>query len=1044
MLESTFKFDTKAEKDTEPYNLHLPRDNDWRSHTKRVLVIMQTVDSRDLKAKCVLGDKATNLAFKNAIKHTRSIVRTYDESKANAGYAVVNFNQHKHFHLSASARKAVEVDFAKRVHRIIQDLKPTHVLVSGDDAMRALFPQVQDSNYKRGWVHELKSDDHKIKVTSTLDFARLLEKDGLHANLLGFWCRHLCNLLLGKDPHSLANIKAEPVYVDSIEKFDLLMRRLRRSATIAVDTETRDLSVLFNAIYTIQFTTDLDPLKGYVLPLKHPMTPWTRDELKYILKELRKFFSEGQDGGGQQKELIFMNGMFDLRVIRRQLKLAIIWHKAWEVTSGEHSLDENIVELAGFGAKPGNLAAIYCSYGNDHYLQKSAFMKADRATTGNVKPNNKDFLMYAATDTVSIFHIRQAQIDKAGHQFIDGHVYRPFFHRHMLCQMSDTAHQLSHLREDGSLVDAKYLRYLTSSESPLRTEMRTLNRAFRVFPQAVEANRRIIGSAGIRSKGLFGAKRTEALNWGLSLSKPSHLRTLFFDVMGLEPLSETKGGQPSVDKEMVAQYKDKNQIVDAYGEYSKLSKLLSTYARGWYKKMRSNKDSVADGHLRPDYSSFDVTTGRLASKNPSLQTIPSRGKLVKIIKRMFIAPKGALLVRYDYSAHEVRVWSYVGLDRVLADIFRVGQKLRQKFIKDPTDENKKAIKLKGDIHILNVKRLLNKDVDKEHPLRDAIKAIIFGLLYGKSAETLGEDTKLGDKMALMSVIGNKDTPEKEVLEAEKKLRKLLAEDRTPYAQGLIDKIFQEFKAGGKWTNRMKKFAEEHYYVYSPTGRKRNLFAAMTGDRKIVSQQVRRGSNAPIQGLASEIGVKAGRRIMESYYRELPNICKLLDIEYSAWGLRVPYNRMVHDASYYSVPFAMVIPFIHILQWDATYGITKAYKEEFGFEFSVEPEIEIEIGVRDDSMSKWDWSLPNIVEAVIKSIDQAEEFDLLDGRDKQEVIREIFRPWANKKMRTMLQSKYPLLNVKNLDKQIVDAIRPIYIHKTKETKCKKTDSSAVVT
>lgn len=1015
MLDLSFEFPFKAE---DSFNLAIPRCSHWGTAKKRVLILQQTVDSRDLRARAMIGDKFTNLCLKNAIKYARNHARTYNEKSVEAAWCVAPFNQFKHLHLTVGPRKQAEAEFAKHCHKLIQKIKPTHVLVSGDDAMHSLWPLIDNHNYKRGWVHNVKSGDHPVKVTSTLDFSRLLEKDGEHANLLGFWCRHLANLLLGKDPHSLANVVAEPRYIGTIEAFDKMMARLYAAEIIATDTETRDLSVLFNAVYTIQFATNLAPNVGYVLPLRHPMTPWSKEELKYIKGKLKTFFSFKK-----KKEMVTFNGMYDLRVIRREFKIPIIWHYVWEITSGEHLLDENISELATFGAKPGGLAAVYCSYGNDHYFNSNTkFSKAERTTTGNVKPNDKDFLLYAATDVVSILAVRLEQIAKAGHQVIEKHNYKPYFIRHMLHQMSDTAHQLSHLREDGSLVDAKYLRFLTSTESPIRQEMKVLSDAFRAFPQAVEANKRILAESGLKAKGLFG--KSKAVNWALSLSKPSHLRVLFFDVLGLEPISKTKGGESSVDKAMIAAYKDKNPIVASYGDYSKLSKLLSTYARGWYKKLRSNRDSIEDSCLRPDYSSFDVTTGRLASKNPSLQTIPSRGKLVKIIKRMFPAPKGTLLIRFDYSAHEVRVWSFVALDKVLADIFKVGQKLRQLFIQNPTEENKKAIKEKGDIHILNVKRLLGKIVDKEHPLRDAIKQVIFGLLYGKSAETLGEDTKLGDKTELMEKIGNKDTPEKEVKIAEKKLNALLEENRTDYAQGLIDKIFQEFKRGGQWTNKMKKLAEECYYVFSPIGRKRNLFAAMTGDRKIVGQQVRRGSNAPIQGFASEIGVKAGRIIMERYHEELPKICELLDIEYNAWNLRVPYNRMVHDANYYSVQYAMVIPFIHILQYSATYGVTKAYKDEFNFEFTVEPEVELETGIRDDKQYKWDWSIPNLVENITKSLNDAEEFGMLD-RPKDEIIKEIFRPWANKKVRNLLQDNYPLLNVKDLDKQIVDAIRPIY-------------------
>ncbi|MGT3784028.1 hypothetical protein ACVTE8_15845, partial [Staphylococcus aureus] len=43
--------------------------------------------------------------------------------------------------------------------------------------------------------------------------------------------------------------------------------------------------------------------------------------------------------------LVTFNGMFDLRIVRQQLRIPIIWHRVWEITFGEHALDENISSL---------------------------------------------------------------------------------------------------------------------------------------------------------------------------------------------------------------------------------------------------------------------------------------------------------------------------------------------------------------------------------------------------------------------------------------------------------------------------------------------------------------------------------------------------------------------------------------------------------------------------------------------------------------------------------------------------------------------------
>jgi len=1040
MLENVFKPDASFDAfgKREGYDLELRICDGWTRSKRRILIVAQTVDGRDLRAGELMSDIATSQPLSNAIKYARKIANKYlkDRQVPDASWALVNFNSYKHLHLPKIKQREAESTFAERVHALIRKLRPTHILMSGDESMYSCFPQVEHPQYKRGWVHNLELDDLKFKLVNTLDFYRLLEKDGAKANLLGFWCRHLANLMLGRNPHDLSGLEVEPRYVDTIEKFDQLMHRFDTAERCAIDTETRNLSVLHNKIYTIQFCTNHNENVGYVLSVDHPLTHWTTDQIKYIKQQLRKRFM-ARTG----PLLITFNGMFDLRIIRQCLKIPFMWLKIWEITFGEHGLDENYTALYGVCAMPdlqlgsaskfGGLRPIFASYGNDFYLRASEFGKQDRNTTGTIAPNNPAFLKYAATDVSSITGIYHQQLARAAVQEIAGKNFKPYFIRHMLYQMSDCAHVLSHMSQDGSLVDRKYLRKLLGVGSELRAELKRSLGALSLHKEVKQANAELLEESGFRSKSLFSRAKT-ATQWMFGFNKTDHKKKLFFDILGLEAVSQTKTGQDSVDKKFIAHHKDKNKIVGLYGEYKQASTLVSTYVKGWYKKMVNKLDEATDGFLRASYSIVD--TGRLKSFDPNLQQIPSRGRLVKIIKRMFIIPKGYLSWRFDYSAHEVRVWSIVSGDEVLADAFRAGQKLRQAFIQDPTEENLKAIKVKGDIHLLNVYRFFGKQVDKDHPLRDAVKRVVFGVLYGKGAETLGIDTKEGDLSALKSKIGvlydeslvTKDN--KRLLEINKlleeldfKLTALYEEDRTEYAQGIVDKMFQEFKAGARWTEKMQKMAETDFMVYAPNGRIRHLFAALTGDRKIVSRQVRRGSNAPVQGFASEIGVKGAYLILKSYYENLKIFKEKLGITKSDWEMRVKFSRSVHDALYLYVPYAMSIPFLHILQWQATYGVTKAYKDEFNIKFTVEPELEVEVSARDDLSRKWDFALPNLVTITKQAVADAEEFGLLEGT-QSEVLKLIFKPWQLKSMRELLQSKFPLLNVKDLDQQIKGALK----------------------
>lgn len=1042
MLDRKFRFDLDSEtfEKQNPYSLTLRQDGDWKTSNRRLLIVLQTVDGRDLKAEEVLGDRLVYTAFQNAYTYSRKIAQAYAQDKGVPHYAltVANFNAFRHLHMNAARRKEAEAAFADRIHKLIAKIKPTHILFSGDEAIHACYPHIPHPQFKRGWVHKVKEGDREIKVTSTLDFARLLEKNGENANLLGFWCRHLASLQLGKNPHDLSHIKAEPRYIKTLEQFDDLMQRFDEAAECGLDTETKNLSSLHNKIYTMQFAFDKNPEVGYVLSIDHPLAHWTAEDRKYIKAQLRKRFAAKKG-----PLLVTFNGhMFDLRVIRQTLKIPIMWLKVWEISFGEHELDENLSLLNDVSTMIdesnekrkkstfGGLAPLYSSYGNDFYYT-AKFSKNERDSAGSTKPTDMGFLMYGSTDVVSLLAMRKEQIRRASFMKIDGKNYKPYFIRHMMYQMSDTAHSLSHMRNDGSAIARKEIKRLLSSESPLLKELDSTQGQLKIYKEVKQANKELLSESGFKAGSLFGSKKE---NWIFKMTKPAHKKKLFFDILNLEPLSQTETGEGAIDKAFINFYKDKNKIVSLYGDYQAITKLMSTYVKAWYKRLQTNLDEATDACLRADY--FLVDTGRLGSSRPNLQQIPSRGKLAKIIKGQFWAMPGYLLVQFDYSAHEVRMWGIAAQDEAVCDTFRMGQKLRQAFIADPSDENRKAVKEKGDVHILNVLRFFKKKVDKNHPLRHAIKAVVFGVLYGKGAETLGEDTKQNDLEVLKTEIAklydeslvtkdNKRLVEinRMLEELDVKLTALLDEDRSAYAQDIIDRMFSEFKAGHRWIKKMSKLAEEQFQVYSPNGRVRHLYAAMTGDKRIIGQQVRRGSNAPIQGFASEVGAKASRMILEAYYRNLPRFKEMLGIDKKDWDLRVFAQRAVHDALYFMVPYEMIIPFLHVLQYQSTYGVAQQCKDDFNINFLVEPEIEVDIGARGDSMETWDWSTSNLIDNIKKSVKHAEELGILEGT-YDEVLEKVVKPWKSKQVRSYLQDKFPLLNVRDLNDQIRKAVAEV--------------------
>lgn len=353
------------------------------------------------------------------------------------------------------------------------------------------------------------------------------------------------------------------------------------------------------------------------------------------------------------------------------------------------------------------------------------FSKEQRATISAINiMTNKDAQDYCSLDAQANYSLMKAQIARAkrvrltvGGELVSFHKY---FMRHCIYQMGVTAKALSTMEEYGSYVDPDYMVELQDpNKSKLVPLLKELKEKLLDMPSVKEAEKIIDPQT---SKSLF------VLSKGVSVFKvkPMHLAVLFFEVLGLKPLRRTETGAPSADKVFLEANRDKYPEAEVLSEYSEGTKLLSTYVGSWQRSIEGNYDGLIDGFLRPSFGFWQVVTGRLSSFDPNLQNVPTRGKLAKLIKRLFIAPEGHLLPRWDFSAHEVRMWGNVAFDRNVCASFLSGLALRRELIKGPTDLIRKRLKKEGDFHILNVKRFFDRWIEKSDPLRDSIKQIVFG------------------------------------------------------------------------------------------------------------------------------------------------------------------------------------------------------------------------------------------------------------------------------------------------------------------------------
>jgi len=232
-----------------------------------------------------------------------------------------------------------------------------------------------------------------------------------------------------------------------------------------------------------------------------------------------------------------------------------------------------------------------------------------------------------------------------------------------------------------------------------------------------------------------------------------------------------------------------------------------------------------------------------------------------------------------------------------------------------------------------------------------------------------------------------------------------SEEALDAAQSITNKLYATFPKAGAWLTWSMNHVVEYLYTYGPHGMRRNLFAVMTGIKSIIAAMKRRAANSPIQGFASQIGVTAARLIIEELYKTL------LHFGYMTKKSRVmpaDITKAVHDALHTESPYEIVLIVTHVIQYMATYGVTKWYKDNYGITFPIEPEIEMEFGASEDEMFKWDWSQDHLFEILYRSLCNQKKLGFCKG--VEDAYSKIVSAYQNKELRKYLQTNYPILGV----------------------------------
>jgi DNA polymerase-1 len=285
-----------------------------------------------------------------------------------------------------------------------------------------------------------------------------------------------------------------------------------------------------------------------------------------------------------------------------------------------------------------------------------------------------------------------------------------------------------------------------------------------------------------------------------NIGSPKQLGEVLFDELKLAGGRKNKLGAYGTDASILEELGATHPLPARVLDWRQIAKLKSTYSDALVEEIDSET-----GRVHTSYTLAHTLTGRLSSNEPNLQNIPIRTEEGRKIRRAFVAEPDHVLISADYSQIELRLAAH------MADV----------------DALKQAFLLGEDIHAATASGVFGVPLPQVGPeLRRRAKAINFGILYGMSA--FGLATRI-------------QVPQSE-------------------AAAYIKAYFERFPGIRDYMERMKLACREQGYVETLFGRRCHIPGIKDSNMARRSYAEREAINAPLQGSAADIILRAMARL----------------------------------------------------------------------------------------------------------------------------------------------------------------------------------------
>lgn len=327
---------------------------------------------------------------------------------------------------------------------------------------------------------------------------------------------------------------------------------------------------------------------------------------------------------------------------------------------------------------------------------------------------------------------------------------------------------------------------------------------------------------------------------------------LLFEQLKLPQTGCTPKGKPSTAARDLEAIRDKHEVVPLLLRFRELDKIESTYCG-----IPDQADD--DGRLRVEFNQLDAVTGRFTSHSV-LQTLPKKDEFN--IRKGFVAAPGHTIVAGDFAQQELNLFAQLSGDQNMIAALKAG------------------VDLHGEAAVRVFRLPCDASQVKKHfkAERDRVKAVQFGLLYGKTPRGLATD---------LGVSRN---------EAKKLVEVYFAQ--FPAVRQYIDKVHEEVMTNGFVDD---VFGRRRHFPDARLRRPRRKWDEMTENERSIVRRVnsakRQAQNFVAQGAAATVTKLAMIRCH-----------RLIDSEFPGARLIL----MLHDELQFEVPDDLVARFMAAL------------------------------------------------------------------------------------------------------------------------------------